>query len=197
MLITLFFALVGLQSQAQLEDQVRRQQSQIDKLERQVEELSKPVCTAEIHAVNGVGPKVVPPNVGATVPINLTINVSRPSSNCLPAEVSVTGLYLDADDNMICSGTIDNVAYVSSAIKPAQTVNLDVRPWNFLEFVRWRNEPPERNSGPKRLVCFNPEGTAEATPEELGRVASVRVRANALPKNGGTSTVEIQLRLRR
>jgi hypothetical protein len=196
MLSTLFFALVALQSQA-LEDMVRRQQSEIDRLSKQVQELAKPVCTSEIHAVNGIGPKLVPASAGAVVPINLSINVSKPADNCLPAEVMVTGLYLDSEDNLICSGTVENVAFVSPAIRPFQIVNLDIRPWNLIEFVRWRNEPPERNSGPKRLVCFNPEGTAEATPEELGRVASVRVRANALPKNGGTSTVEVQLRLRR
>jgi hypothetical protein len=63
-------------------------------------------------------------------------------------------------------------------------------------FVEWRNEPPEKKSGPKRLVCLNNESTAEATSEELGRISSVRVRVTIFPKSGGLSTSEIQLNLR-
>jgi hypothetical protein len=77
-----------------------------------------------------------------------------------------------------------------------QSINLDIRPWNFRQFVRWRNEPPQTNSGARPLICVNPEGTAEATTEELEHVTTARVRATILPAGGGISATEIQLNLR-
>jgi len=87
---------------------------------------------------------------------------------------------------------VENIAFQDSL---TQSVNLEIRPWNFREFVRWRNEPPQINSGSKRLVCLNPESTAEASSEDLERVSSARVRATVLPKGGGLSTTEVQVNL--
>ena len=92
----------------------------------------------------------------------------------------------------MCSGTIENLAIQNTL---TGTINLDIRPWDLREFSRWRNEPPQTNSGAKRLVCMNAEGLAEVTSEEMARATSVRVRATALSAGGGVSTPEIELRL--
>jgi hypothetical protein len=52
------------------------------------------------------------------------------------------------------------------------------------------------NTGAKRLPCLIQEGVAEASDQELARVAYVRVRTTVLPQNGGMSTLQIKLSLR-
>ena len=130
----------------------------------------------------------------AVVPINLYCTVSKPANTCLPAEVRVAASYLDAFDNLICSGVVENVATQSNFI---QSVNLFIRPWNLQEFVRWRNEPPQTNSGFRRLSCVDPEGLAEVNNEALLRVRNVHIRITVLPLGGGISTVEANLSLKR
>jgi len=202
----LLFAL--LQSRAQTPDNtdqdLRRQQQQLDQMHTQLQKVEdlldksqrepKPgSCSAELRWITGGQDMRVPANAAAVAPLNLFSTVSRPLSACLPAEIRIAASYLDAAENLICTGIVENIAVQNNL---TQSVNLDIRPWNVREFVRWRNEPPEVNSGAKRLVCVNPEGTAEATNEDLARVASVHVRATVLPANGGMSGVEINLKLR-
>ena len=102
----------------------------------------------------------------------------------------MTASYIDANDALVCSGVVENVATQTSL---TESINLEVRPWNLREFVRWTNEPPQTNSGAKRLVCINAEGLNEVRSEELARVTSIRVRATILPRGGGMSTMEIQI----
>jgi len=172
-------------------------QQQLQQISQQLEKIRKLLehtfCSAELRRVNGQDLRKVPPNAQAIVPMNLFSSISQPSETCTPAEIRLTATYLDANDNLICSGTVENIA---SQTGLTQTVNLEIRPWNFREFVQWTNEPPQNRSGPKRLLCMNVEGTAEATPQELERVSSARVRAIVLPAGGGMSTAEIQLILR-
>ena len=194
---------------------MQRQQQQLEQVNRQLEQQGRqldrvlgalepqtvrrdeqkplPVCSVEVRRVNGTDKRNVPASAGAVVPLNLFSTVSRPADGCLPAEIRVTASYMDAADNLVCSGTVENIALQTSL---TQSINLEIRPWNFREFARWRNEPPQTNSGPKRLVCVNPEGTAETSTEELDRVFSARIRATILPAGGGMSTTEIQLNLR-
>ena len=196
--------------QQQVEQELRQQQGQIeqlrqeyqqqsqqlrrmtDLLERQAQE--KPVCSAEIRWVNSGEPRKVPAAPAAVVPLNFLSTVSKPSAGCLPAEVRLTASYLDAAGNLVCSGVIENLA-VQNAL--AQNINLDIRPWNLREFARWRNEPPQINSGPKRLVCIDAEGLDEATTEELSRISSLRVGATILAAGSGMSTAEILITLQR
>jgi hypothetical protein len=201
----------------QLEQQMQRQLQQLEQLNRQLEQQHQQldrmigildrqapgdgrapqrtitVCSVEVRRVNGADIRRVPASAGAVVPLNLFASVSRPSESCLPAEVHVAATYVDAADNLVCSGTIENIAVQTSL---TQSINLEIRPWNFREFARWRNEPPQTNSGAKRLVCMNAEGTAETTSQDMERVVSARVRATILPPGGGMSTTEIQLNLR-
>jgi hypothetical protein len=210
MMTSLLFALVVLGPQQQLEQQLQRQQQQIEEIRREArengqalkemrsllesrEQQGKPFCSAEMRWVNGGEPKRVQPGASTTVQLSFFSVVSKPSNGCLPAEIRLTASYLDAGGNQVCSGVIENIA-VQNAL--AQSINLEIRPWNLREFARWRNEPPQVNSGPKMLVCMNLEGLAEATSDELGRVAAVRVRATVLPASGGMSTQEAQITFR-
>ena len=217
MMTSLLLFLMALQPSQQIEQQMQRQQQQLEQVRRQLEQQQQqldrmlgllerqsqgdrrepprplPVCSVEVRRVNGTEVRKVPANAGAVVPMNLFSTVSRPVDGCLPAEIRITASYLDASDNLVCSGTVESTA-IQSAL--TQSINLEIRPWNLREFVRWKNEPPQTNSGPKRLVCVNPEGTAETTSEELERVFSARVRATILPAGGGMSTTEIHLNLR-
>ena len=169
------------------------QQQQLE-LGRLVQMLQRSACSAEIRWVNGGEQKIVPSNSAAVVRLSLFSTISKPPDVCLPAEIRVTASYLDASGNLVCSGTIENLAIQNTL---TGTINLDIRPWDLREFSRWRNEPPQTNSGAKRLVCMNAEGLAEVTSEEMARATSVRVRATALSAGGGVSTPEIELRLQR
>jgi hypothetical protein len=210
MMIPILLMLATLQPQQQTEQQAQRQQIQLEQLrqelQQQREQLGRllqiierqsqkqdqeaPLCSAEIRRVNETEQRKVPLNSAAITPLNLFSVVTKPPDACLQAEIRVTASYLDAKDNLICSGVVENVAEQNNL---TQSINLEIRPWNLREFVRWRNEPLGTNSGARRLVCVNADGSTEATSEELERTALVRVRATVLPRGGGMSTTEIQL----
>jgi len=210
MITELIVAAMILQPQPQQSEQeLQKQRQQIERVQRQLDdqekllgnvrkmledEQKKALCTADLRWVSGAESRVVPPSQTATALLNLFSTISKPSETCLPAEIRITASYLDAHDNLICSGGIEDLAVQSSH---SQAINLEIKPWNLREFGRWRNEPPIVNSGAKRLVCLNPEGTAEATLEELARVASVRVRTTIFSGSGGISTVEVQMKMQR
>jgi hypothetical protein len=210
MITELIVAAMMLQPQPQqTEQELQKQRQQIERVQRQLEDQEKllgnvrkmleddqkkALCTADLRWVTGAESRIVPPSQGAAAQLNLFSTISKPSETCLPAEIRITASYLDAGDNLICSGGIENLAIQSSH---SQAVNLEIKPWNLREFGRWRNEPPVVNSGAKRLVCLNPEGTAEATLEELARVAAVRVRTTIFSGSGGISTVEVLMKMQR
>jgi hypothetical protein len=169
-------------------------QEQQVQLGRLLQMLERSACSAEIRWINGGERKIVPSDGATAVRLSLFSTISKPPDLCLPAEIRVTASYLDASGNLICSGTIENLAIQNTL---TGTINLDIRPWDLREFSRWRNEPPQTNSGAKRLVCVNAEGLAEVTSEEMARAMSVRVRATALSAGGGVSTPDIELKLQR
>jgi hypothetical protein len=216
MLIPILLFLWPAQGQPPVEQQLQRQQQQLEQVSRQIsqqqqqldrmlgvlERQPKPdehnatqpiACSVELRRVGGADKRNVPTSATAVIPFNLFSVVSRPAEGCLPAEVRITASYLDAADNLVCSGTVENIARQTAY---TQSVNLDIRPWDLEHFVRWRNEPPQINSGFKVMSCVNPEGTAGSTNEELSRVTTARVRATVLPVGGGMSTTEILLNLR-
>lgn len=169
-------------------EQAKELQNERIRLER---ELHQPICTSDLRWVGNGQDRKVSGTSSATVPLSLLSTVSR-APGCLSAEIRITASYLDAADNLICNGSIEGVATQSAVV---QSINLLLKPWSLPEFVRWRNEPPSSNSGAKRLVCLNPEGTAEATDTELERVSQVRISATLLPALGGVSTVETRITL--
>ena len=201
MAIQLFLLLLALgpQQQTDLEQirqELQQQRQQINRMSDAIEKQNQnskqgspaPLCSAEIRTAGGTEQRIVPVTAVAVVPLNLFSVVTKPIEQCLSAEIRVTASYLDAGGGLVCSGVVENVA---TQTQLAESINLEVRPWNLREFVRWRNEPPEINSGARRLTCINAEGLSEARSEELGRVGSVRVRATVLPQGGGMSTSEI------
>jgi hypothetical protein len=201
MTIPLLFVLLAFEPQQQTQmDQIQQELTQqrqqighllelLDKNQNQ-KPAPSPICAAEIRPVGTLDQRRVPVTPTAAVPFNLFSVVTKPLESCLQAEVRVTASYLDANDGLICSGVVDNVATQTSL---TESINLEIRPWNLQEFVRWKNEPPQTNSGAKRLTCINAEGLNEVRSEELARVSSVRVRATVLPRGGGMSTMEMQI----
>jgi hypothetical protein len=168
---------------------------QMQQISQKLDDIKKQLapCTAEMHRANAENIHKVPAAASAVVLLNLTSVVSKPSDQCLPAEIRVTAIYLDSADNVVCSGSVGDVA---QALALTDVINLDIKPWNFNEFVRWRNEPPPANSGPKRLYCMNSEGNSEVSPAELEHVFATRVRVTVLPAHGGMSSAEFLLNLR-
>jgi hypothetical protein len=178
----------------QIQQELQQQRQQIghlmELLEKNQKQTLPPVCAAEILGVGSPDQRRVPLTPTAAVPFNLFSVVTKPENACLQAEVRVTASYLDGNDALICSGVVENVATQTSL---TESINLEIRPWNLREFVRWTNEPPQTNSGAKRLTCINVEGLSEVRSEELARVTSVRIRATVLPRGGGMSTMEVQI----
>ncbi len=206
---------IGALPQQTLESQLRQQQQLLQEQRQELQELQRQVerslnllqeirreqdaqeqtsCSAQIRWVGGAERRSVPPGDAVSVQLNLFSTVSRPSGNCLPAAVRMTASYLDANDNLVCTGVIQGVARQNSL---TESINLEVRPWDFGNFVWWRNEPPQTNIGPKDLFCFNPDGQAQATRAQLERVVSVRIWTTVLPPGGGLSTAELQLDIQR
>ena len=87
--------------------QLQQQQLQLGRL---LQMLQSSVCSAEIRWVNGSEQKIVPSNSATVVRLNLFSTISKPTDVCLPAEIRVTASYLDASDNLVCSGAIENLA---------------------------------------------------------------------------------------
>ena len=116
---------------------------------------------------------------------------SAVGSGCGTAEVRVTAIYLDAEENVICSGSVENIAQVD---QNAQITILEFKPMILLEFVRWRNslrggaQPP-----PRRLACIGPDQLTEVSRNETDRAYSVRFEITLLPRNGGMSNLEIRI----
>ncbi len=140
-------------------------------------------CSGEIGFTN-VRSAVNPSDV---IFLNLFSTVSLPSGTCLPAEIRLSASFYDADQNLVCSGIIENFSQQNASV---QNTNLELRPGNIVEFVRLRL--PQRPA-PKRLVCMNPEGNIEVPPIEIIKAVSLRLRATILPKGGGVATSEARM----
>ena len=128
-------------------------------------------------------------SLSSTVPISL---FSIVGAGCAPAEIRVSAVFLDYDQNVICSGAVDNAASQSQI---TQAINFEFKPLNLQEFVRWRNganQPPA-----KRLICIGPYQPIEVTHNETDRASSVRLYLSVLTRSGGMSTVEIKVDPRR
>ena len=149
MMIQLLFLLLA--PQQQTVQNFERQQRQIEQIQQQLQQqqlqlgrllqmLERSACSAEILWVNGAEQKIVPSDSAAVVRLSLFSTISKPPDVCLPAEIRVTASYLDASSNLICSGTVENLAIQNTL---TGTINLDIRPWDLREFSRWRNEPPQ------------------------------------------------------
>jgi hypothetical protein len=200
-----FLMLLVLMPQEQLEAELRRQEQQIVRLEREVrelerrnsaleEELQRPICSARVSSTSATSDASVSGGTDTIVQLSFFSTVSQPERECLPAEIQVAASYVDASGGLICSGVIRDVARQSA---PTQNINLHIRPWNTREFARWANEPPTTNSGAQMLFCYRPDGQTEASPTELAAVGSLHLHTTVFPKRGGVSTEEFVIRLQR
>jgi len=143
-------------------------------------------CSADLRWINS---DIRFYSLSSTIPISLFAIVG---AGCAPAEIRVSAVFLDFDQNVICSGSVENAA---SQNANAQAVNFEFKPLNIQEFVRWRNgtgQPPAR-----RLICIGPDQPVEVTHNETDRASSVRLYLSVLTRNGGMSTVEIRVDPRR
>src|SRR6187402_1761350 len=130
-------------------------------------------------------------SLGAPFQINM---FSAVGSGCTPAEVRVSAVFIDHDDNIVCSGVVENVAIVDQS---TQSIFLEFKPLVPLEFVRWRNglRPPQPIA--KRLVCIGPDQLTEVSRIETDRAAAVRIFVTLLARSGAVSNVEIKVDPRR
>jgi len=145
-------------------------------------------CLSELRWIN---PDQKFYSLGSTFQINL---FSAVGSGCTPAELRVSAIFVDHDDNIVCSGVVENVANVG---QNTQSIFLEFKPLVPLEFVRWRNglNPPQPIA--KRLVCIGPDQLTEVSRIETDRAASVRIFITLLPRTGGEASVEVKVDPRR
>ena len=176
----LFLLLFGLLSQRGLPNQPFTNNSNITTTPTQTTAALS--CVSEIRWVNS-NLKIY--SLGAIFPINL---FSAVGPGCAPAEIRVSAIYLDVDENVICSGVIENVATQDAN---TQTTVLEFKPLYALEFVRWRNRATQPIA--KRLVCIGPDQLLEVSRIETDRAVSVRLYITLLPRNGGMSNIEIKV----
>ena len=69
-------------------------------------------------------------SLASTFQINLFSSVG---SGCTPGELRVSAVFIDHNDEVVCSGVVENVAIVD---QNTQTIFLEFKPLVPLEFVR-------------------------------------------------------------
>jgi len=145
-------------------------------------------CDADIRWINS-DQKFY--NLGNTFTLNLFASTG---AGCTPGEIRVTAVYLDYDQNVVCSGVVDNVAQLD---QNTQSVVLEFKPLTVLEFVRWRNglRPPQPVA--KRLACIGPDQLTEVSRNDTDRSVSLRLFITLLARNGGMSNLEVKVDPRR
>lgn len=150
------------------------------------------MCASEVRWMNCGESKVFSKENGSFLHLNLFTTASKPADMCLPAEIRLTVTFFDREEDFICSGVIENAATQGTH---TQSTNIEIRPLNTLEFVRWRNGPRPTAVRPKRLLCMNPDGLAEIPAGELERATLLKIHATVLPRSGGVSTAECRVGL--
>lgn len=145
-------------------------------------------CQSELFWIN-TDQKIY--SLASTFPINL---FSAVGAGCTPGELRVSAVFVDHNEDIVCSGVVENVAIVD---QNTQSIFLEFKPLVPLEFVRWRNglRPPQPIA--KRLVCIGPDQLTEVSRIETDRAASVRIIITLLPRSGGVSNVDIKVDPRR
>jgi len=130
-------------------------------------------------------------SLASTFQINL---FSAVGSGCTPGELRVSAVFIDHNEEIVCSGVVENVAIVD---QNTQSIFLEFKPLVPLEFVRWRNglRPPQPIA--KRLVCIGPDQLTEVSRIETDRAASVRIFITLLPRSGAVSNIEVKVDPRR
>jgi hypothetical protein len=113
----------------------------------------------------------------------------RYSGSC-ESSILLTVVYMDASDDVVCSGRVELGIPQSEAV---QYTHLEIRPGNAYEFLRWRNDPKPTNQQWSRLICMSPDGRTEIQPGELERARSLRIHATIAPRYSGLATAELRM----
>jgi hypothetical protein len=114
----------------------------------------------------------------------------RRSSGSCESSIQFTAAYMDANDEVVCSGRVELNIPQQQAV---QYTHVEIRPGQLYEFLRWRNDPKSSNQQWSRLICMNPDGRAEVQPGELERARSLRLHATIHPRYSGLATAELRI----
>jgi hypothetical protein len=188
---------------AQAEQELSRQRDQIRDLETRVgvQETEtadlrlamarQTPCTADLVPTDPRSVDVTA-NPGTVLRLGLLATVSRPAERCLNADVWVTGTYLDASGEVVCSGSVKNFAEIASL---SGSLSVEIRPLDLIQFARWANQPPRTEAGFLRLRCMSADGLVEVrTLPDV--VATLLIRVSLFPPNGGLATSDFRVNLR-
>lgn len=149
-----------------------------------------PPCVADIRWLHDAQLDVSRTTPGR--PLTLFSTVSRGPS-CFPATIHLSAAYFDGNDGIVCTGTI---ALVIPQRAMAQYTNLEIRPGNIYELVRWRNGPHTTTPRWERLDCTSPDGQSGIQPGDIDRATSLRLHATILSGASGVATADLRVTLR-
>ena len=188
MVIPLLILMLGIQDNSaevgRLQGEVQRLSSELNGVQRLVQNELRPMCTAES--------RFQPINLRITNPqtpllANLLGMVSNPADSCLPADIRVTATYFDPADTFVCSGTV-----TIPQAAAVQNTMLEFRPYELEVFVKWWDGATLRQQA---LVCRDYQRNEMRSPGDAA--SSLRLYVTVAPKRGGLSTNEIQVTLPR
>jgi hypothetical protein len=151
---------------------------------------NEPDCPADIRWLNtGADPTY---SRSGQLPASLSVLVHVSISRNCSHEITLTATYLTETLEYICNGTIRRALQISSEV---QNFNIEIRPFNQVDFLRWRNEPGVTGIRQgKRLPCAGLDGTADVNDTERQKAAWVRLSVAVLSR-GGLDVEEVTLRI--
>ena len=130
MIIAILLLWMAPQQQGQqIQDQLQRQQQQLEQIHQDLQKLrdsgsnqAQSICSVEVRRVSGPDQRRVAANAAAVVPLNLFATIGKPTESCLPAEVRIAASYLDASENLVCSGASSEELGRISSVRVRVTV---------------------------------------------------------------------------
>jgi hypothetical protein len=146
-----------------------------------------PVCRADVRWLN-TSPVA---SISATSPLTLTLfGVLNGRPACEPAVVLLTATYLDAGEQVVCTGTIR----LANHGRSPSIIILELLPSNWTQFGRWVNRPG-RALVFEPLKCVLSDGVTPAHADAVRQAASLRLHATTMGEFGALSTAELSIRL--
>ena len=147
-------------------------------------------CGARAEWVNCPELLTVSRSMRPRLMLQLLTHVSR---GCLNGRVDLTASYLDPDSNVLCTGTLRNLA---SPGRNVQDLTLEVGPTVLRNFARWRNRPGERNEPVlEALACRSVDGRADLLDSQLEGASEVVITATLLPSGSGLDTAQCRIQI--
>jgi hypothetical protein len=145
-----------------------------------------PVCRAEVRWVN-----TSPAAVSPTSPLTLTLfSVLNGRSACGSAQVLLNTTYLDAGEQVLCTGMIR----LANHGRSPTIVILELQPSSWTQFARWVNRPG-RAIVFEPLQCVLPDGVTPAHVDVVRQAASLRLHATTIADYGALSVADLSVKL--